>query len=299
MSNTRKVILDTDIGSDIDDAVALAYLLAQPLCELLGITTVSGQPEQRAMMASAQCKAAGKDVPIFAGAADPLIVENRQPKAPQADMLSRWTHDADYSHGQAISFLQRTIRQHPGDVTLFAIGPLTNIALLFKTDPEIPSLLKEFVIMGGEFSEPPYVNWRGGLWEWNIFCDPHAAAIVFGSGAPLRAIGTNVTRRVSMGAADVRARFQRHRLLHPVADFADVWFRDGHSSIWFHDPLAAAVLFDDTICAYADTHVTVELADDTNHARTYYNLATPGPHRIATDVHVERFFEHYFSVFDD
>jgi inosine-uridine nucleoside N-ribohydrolase len=66
-----KLLLDTDIGSDIDDAVCLAYLLAQPECELLGITTVSGEPEKRAMLASALCKAAGKEPPILPGAARP------------------------------------------------------------------------------------------------------------------------------------------------------------------------------------------------------------------------------------
>ena len=66
---THKILLDTDIGSDIDDAIALAYLLAQPQCELLGITTVTGEPEKRAMMASAQCKLAGRNIPIYPGAA--------------------------------------------------------------------------------------------------------------------------------------------------------------------------------------------------------------------------------------
>lgn len=64
---TLKVLLDTDIGSDIDDAVALAYLLAQPECELLGITTVSGEAAKRAQLASALCKVAGRDIPIFPG----------------------------------------------------------------------------------------------------------------------------------------------------------------------------------------------------------------------------------------
>ena len=68
-----KVLLDTDIGSDIDDAVCLAYLLAQPECELLGITTVSGEPVQRAMIASAVCTLAGQQIPIYPGAADPLL----------------------------------------------------------------------------------------------------------------------------------------------------------------------------------------------------------------------------------
>ena len=68
-----KVLLDTDIGSDIDDAICLAYLLAKPECELLGITTVSGEPEKRAMLASAICRTAGRDIPIFPGAPLPLL----------------------------------------------------------------------------------------------------------------------------------------------------------------------------------------------------------------------------------
>src|SRR5690348_11318405 len=79
-----KVILDTDIGSDIDDALCLAYLLAHPECELLGITTVSGEAEKRAMMASALCKVAGKKAPIFPGAENPLLIKAQQPYAPQA-----------------------------------------------------------------------------------------------------------------------------------------------------------------------------------------------------------------------
>ncbi len=80
-----KVILDTDIGSDIDDAVALAYLLAQPRCELVGVTTVTGESTKRAMMASALCRIAGKDMPIFPGVEKPLLVAQKQLKAPQAE----------------------------------------------------------------------------------------------------------------------------------------------------------------------------------------------------------------------
>ena len=81
-----KRVLNPDIGSDIDDALCLAYLLRQPACELVGITTVTGQPVERAMLASAVCRAAGRDnIPIRAGAAKPLLVEQLQPVAPQAE----------------------------------------------------------------------------------------------------------------------------------------------------------------------------------------------------------------------
>src|SRR5215207_7526723 len=113
---TTKLLLDTDIGSDIDDAVCLAYLLAQPECELLGITTVSGEPEQRAMLASALCRVVSRQVPIFPGAEAPLLGRQRQPRAPQASALTRWAHEERFPRGQAVEFLRQTIRAHPGEV---------------------------------------------------------------------------------------------------------------------------------------------------------------------------------------
>ena len=77
-------LLDTDIGSDIDDAVCLAYLLANPACDLLGITTVSGEADLRAAIASALCKVAGRSIPIYPGRDEPLLIAQKQPHAPQA-----------------------------------------------------------------------------------------------------------------------------------------------------------------------------------------------------------------------
>ena len=225
-----KILLDTDIGSDIDDAVALAYLLAKPGCELLGITTVSGEPDRRAMLASVLCKVAGREIPIFPGAANPLHVSPRQPQAQQAVALARWDHDTEFEGGRAVEFLRQTIRAHPGEVTLLAIGPLTNIALLFAADPEVPLLLKELVIMGGLFDPSRARSRRGGKWEWNIHCDPHAAAMVYRTPLPeFRSVGLDVTTRVTMPANEVRERFQAP-LLRPVLDFAEVWFREVEGS---------------------------------------------------------------------
>src|SRR6266852_4178271 len=111
-----KLLLETDIGGDIDDALCLAYLLAQPACELLGITTVTGEAEKRAMLASALCKVAGKHIPIFPGVEYPLLAAQRQPDAPQARALHKWDHDTTFPRGQAVEFLRQTIRTHPGEV---------------------------------------------------------------------------------------------------------------------------------------------------------------------------------------
>ena len=170
-----KILLDTDIGGDIDDALALAYLLKQPQCELLGVTTVGGEAEKRAALASALCHSVGRaEVPVHVGASAPLLVPERQPHAYQSEALTdRWPHRTFDKRNTAVEFLRDTIRAHPGAITLLTIGPLTNIGLLFALDPDIPALLKGMMVMGGSFSA------KDNDEEWNILCDPHAAAIVF------------------------------------------------------------------------------------------------------------------------
>lgn len=290
----EKVLFDTDIGTDIDDAVCLAYLLAQPSCELLGITTVSGEASKRAMLASALCRTAGKDVPIYPGAEDPLLIAQRQPKAQQADALSDWPHSSTFPHGSAVEFLRQTIRAHPGEVTLLAVGPLTNVGLLFRTDPEIPSLLKGLVLMCGQFFGR--TGGRGPV-EWNASCDPHAAAIVYRSAvATHRSHGLDVTHQVRMPAREVRARFQAP-LLRPVAAFAEVFFQR-RDEITFHDPLAATTIFDDGICAFARGNAQVELESRQLAGYTHWQAdGVAGPHQVADRVDPDRFFAHYFSVF--
>jgi inosine-uridine nucleoside N-ribohydrolase len=289
-----KILLDTDIGSDIDDAVCLAYLLAQPACELLGITTVTGQSEKRAALASVLCKAAGKDVPIFPGAEEPLMrSEAFQPVAPQAEALPRWPHQAIFPKGQAVEFLRQTIRENPGEIVLLTIGPLTNIGLLFKTDPEIARLLKGFVMMGGVFT-----NRLAGVGplEWNAMGDPHATAIVYNT--PVRqhrSIGLDVTCQVNMPAEEVNRRFV-HPLLQPVKDFAQVWFQ--HMGwITFHDPLAAVTIFNPDICGFERGQVEVELASQRLAGLTYWKVDANGSHEAAFQVDPDRFFQHYFSMF--
>jgi len=289
-----KVLLDTDIGSDIDDAVCLAYLLAQSECELLGITTVTGQAEERAMLASALCKVAGKEVPIFPGAEQPLLVPQRQRQAPQAAALGKWAHDTRFPQGQAVEFMRQTIRQHPGEVVLLTIGPLTNVALLFGVDREIPSTLKGLVMMCGCFTDRlPGV----GPLEWNAICDPHAAARVYQTSVCLhRSIGLDVTCQVTLAAEQVRPSFQAD-LLRPVLDFAEVWFQ-GRDIITFHDPLAAATMFDAQICAFERGTVAVELSSEAAKGMTRWQPGgSDARHEVALEVNRERFFEHYFSVF--
>ena len=292
----ERILLDTDIGSDIDDALALAYLLRQPRCELLGVTTVSGHPDLRAALCSALCRNAGKpDIPIHVGIDKPLLVDQKQPEAPQARALGPWPHADFDARCTAIEFLRETIRANPGEVTLLAIGPQTNIGVLFATDPEIPTLLKRLVFMAGSFL-------RENKGEWNVLCDPHASAIAYGVGgrprpAELVSFGLDVTTRVRLQREEARAKLRSVAALAPVADFAEIWL-ERSERITFHDPLAAACIFEPDICAYRDGEVTVECADPEHRGWTEFRDADgdAAPHRIAVDVDAARFFEHYFSV---
>ena len=290
------ILLDTDIGSDIDDAVALAYLLRQPACELLGITTVSGEPARRASLADAVCQAGGRtEVPIHVGVENPLIVAQRQPRATQAEALSdAMPHRLFAQANTAIAFLRDTIRSRPGEITLLTIGPLTNIALLFALDPELPGMLKQLVMMGGRYHTRAA---NGGLAEWNILCDPHAAAMVFDAPVPrLVAVGLDVTEPCRLPREECRTRFTAAGgPLAPVVSMAEVWFRHV-PHITFHDPLAAALIFKPSLCALEPYRIAVDL---TNPYLSGLTLPLPGdtkPHLVAARVDPDAFFAHYFGI---
>ena len=287
-----KVLLDTDIGSDIDDAVTLAYLLAQPKCDLLGVTTVSGEAEKRAQIASALCIAAGKDIPIYPGRETPLLIQEGQVIAEQAAVLDRWPHVEHFPQGEAIPFLARTIRANPGEVILLTIGQLTNVAALFASDEEIPHLLKGIVSMCGIY----HLFAEHGPVEYNAGLDPHATAIVYHNEAPFhRSVGLDITRQVRMMADEVRERFQIKQL-EPVLGFAEVWWKES-ASLTFHDPLAAATIFDENICQFERGQVEVEITSNQLAGYTDWHASPSGRHEVAVKVDPKLFYDHFFSVF--
>lgn len=293
-----KILLDTDIDilGDIDDALCLGYLLQQPACQLVGITTVTYDTEQRARVASALCRAAGKEIPIFPGARAPLLADLPQIDGPdtsaaEAEILRRWPHEQRFPRNAAVAFMRQTIHEYPHDVTLLAIGPLTNVALLFATDPETPSLLKGFVTMCGAF------NGQGSRRaEWNAGWDPHATAMVYR--APVnshRSVGLDVTEQINLDAAGFWRRFKAAPS-HPIHDFAAHWFRH-RPAITFHDPLTAAAIFDDQICSWERGLVEVEMEGTASRGVTRWTPSEAhAPHEIAIDVDRGHFLDHFFGV---
>ena len=291
-----KLLLDTDIGNDIDDSLALAYLLREPQCELLGITTVCGEPEKRCEMASAICHHLGRpDVPIHPGCPVPLSIPQRQPTCPQAAGLGDWPRDRFAADHSAIDFLRSTIRANPGEITLLAIGPLTNVATLFTIDPEIPALLKGLYLMCGRF-----FNALNG--EWNAFLDPWATGIVYGNTShprpPLHvSYGLDVTMQVQLPRDEARRRFAELDALGPVRDFAEVWFSRS-PRVTFHDPLAAVGVFHPDVCTYEDAFVRVSQTEPTLGWTVPCPVPNgePAPHRLARSVDSDAFFRHWFGA---
>ncbi len=285
------VLLDTDIGSDIDDAVALAYLLRQPRCELVGITTVSGDVARRAACAEVICRAAGRgEVPIHCGASEVLLMGPGQPGVPQYEAIRGRPHRAIRVAGTAVDFMRETIRNRPGEITLLTIGPYTNAAILFAADPEVPGLLKRVVSMGGIFFG------EGEKREWNALVDPVATAMVYRTALPRHlSVGLDVTLKCRMRAEVVRERFKLSPL-DVVAEMAEVWFSHA-DELTFHDPLAAAVIFWPSICEYVEGDIAVSIdADEKRAGQTRFSMRSGGRHVVAKSVDAGAFFEEYFSV---
>ncbi len=288
-----KVLLDTDIGTDVDDAVALAYLLSHPECELLGITTVTGEAEKRASLASVLCKAAGREIPIYPGADRPMRGEQRQSIAQQAAVLPRWPHEKNFPKNQAVDFLADTIRAHPGEVTLLTVGPLTNAGLLFSTYPDCAELLAGLILMGGNFDE---TGPEAGRIEWNIACDQMASEITYKARVPLhRSLGLNVTQKVMMSADEVRQKYTAP-LLRPVLDMAEIWFTGFHPFITYHDPLAAATIFEPDLCSYEQGIVALDNTTDKSGSTILQTSKDHAPHQVAMTVDVDRYFQHFFDI---
>ncbi len=290
-----KVLLDTDIGSGIDDATCLAYLLAQRRCRLMGITIATGDSERRAQIASSLCQVAGVEVPIYRGIEAPLLVPQRQPIAEQAELLGNLARKREFAGGQAIDFMRDLIRANPAQIELIAVGPLTNIALLFAIDPEIPGLLRGLTLMCGKFIDYPS-PW--GLREWNAMLDPHAAAIVYRNRCRRhRSIGLDVTLQLAMKPEAVAQRFKHHPLLRLVHRYSEAWF-SRRELLHFHDPLAAVTIFNEDICYFQRGEVRVALDTEMDPGRTHWApREQDGPHEVALEVDPELFFDEYFSVF--
>jgi inosine-uridine nucleoside N-ribohydrolase len=215
VTHAHKVIFDTDPGAD--DAMALYFALAHPDIELLGITSVFGNVTAHQAMENALylTRIAGFDIPVALGASKPL---SKLPGAPPAfihgadglgNLETRVAINAGPHAHSAAEFIVNMARAHPGEITLVAVAPQTNLALALKIEPELPKLLKEVVMMAGAIVEPGNVS---PVAEANVWNDPDAADIVFTAGWPLTMVGLDATHKVvaSFDYFDALAKQHKH-----------------------------------------------------------------------------------------
>ncbi len=179
------ILLDTDIGTDVDDAFALALALASPELDLRGVTTVGSEAEVRAWMVCRMLTAVGRrDMPVAWGRAPQpaeAIEGQRQYRLHPAVIFNRTSRPVKE---RAVEFLYARLKSEPGKLTLVPIGPLTNIARLLTEHPDCKPWIKRIVLMGGSV-RVGYEPKSAPCAEWNIKCDVAAARTVFTSGIPL------------------------------------------------------------------------------------------------------------------
>ena len=174
------VIFDTDIGTDIDDAYALAALIHRPELELIGVTTVSSDAIARARLAAKLLQVAGDrwaKVPVYAGTSTPTQYMK------QVDWAKGFSSASLHESG-AFEFMRAAINARPGQITLIAVGELTNVAALLQSEPGIAKKIRAISLMGGSI----YRGYAAGSKpepEWNIKSNAKAAKVVFESGVPL------------------------------------------------------------------------------------------------------------------
>ena len=242
MANTISIILDTDIGDDIDDALALAVALRSPEIRLVGVTTVFRDAPRRALLAREVLRAFGREeIPVFAGCSQPILPD--WDNFPGGQSLGRQFERLDAAlrwdeRRHAVDFLIATGREFAARgerLTLVPIGALTNIALALQLAPDIVPAVE--------------VRLMGGLWgraekEWNIWCDPVAAAMVLGSGAQLCFVTIDVTEQVILSDADNQRFFQSSETeARFLGDLIKLWER----KVTLHDPLTVLTLFHDLV----------------------------------------------------
>ncbi len=277
--HSEPLVLDVDTG--IDDAFALLYACAHNEAQILGVSTVVGNVSLAAATRNTRAvlALAGRaDIPVWPGAATAISIAARDASEihgrtglghavlpdPDEPAAGLGLHAADSIIAAA--------RAHSGRLILCATGPLTNIALAVMREPELPRLVKRFVIMGGAYSDTGNVTPSA---EFNIWHDPEAARIVFRAfggvgGAPVIAVGLDVTRKTIIDESDIKAielRIARRprgpKLTRFLEDASRFYFERmekllGKRIFTMHDPLAVAVALDPTLVETRSAAVDVE-----------------------------------------
>jgi purine nucleosidase len=303
-------------GSDIDDgfALALAVDLADQRLEL--VTTVNGNTDvdTSTLLALDLLQRLGRsDIPVVKGARAPLMrpVHDHPARDRVAGVRERLAHHQPVP-GRAATAIIEHVMANPGEITLVAIGPLTNVAVAMALEPALTTAVKQIVIMGGVFLRTTSALSMPG--EFNIWIDPEAAAIVLNSGAPLRFIGLDVTLQVQLNRADAdRLQATGRPFAAYAGECAHAWIDylrtaypgRGFLSAPMHDPLAVAVVSRPQLVTWRPARVEVEYCSSITRGVTVADLLCernpPQPNcLVATEVDstafIDFFLTHVYSL---
>jgi inosine-uridine nucleoside N-ribohydrolase len=296
------ILLDCDPGHD--DAVAILLAAGNDAVDLLAITTVAGncRLELATLNARRVAALAGLEgVPIAAGAAGPLqgelVTAADTHGASGLDGYELRTGEAPLDPRPALELMAATLETAPEPVTLVPTGPLTNVAQLLTTRPDLHERIREIVLMGGSTA-------RGNTTpaaEFNVFVDPEAAAIVFDSGLPVTMIGLNLTHQ-ARATPEVLERVRAlpgepARAVEGWMEFFGGRYERVHHE-WappVHDPCTVAMLIDPTLIRCVDSFVAVETEGRWTRGATVVDLndrlGRPPNARVAMELDAPRFWD--------
>jgi len=257
---TEKIIIDTDMGDDIDDAFVLALALKSPELQILGVSAAFGDTATRAKMLDRILGETGHgDIPVAVGVAADANREGFTQRR-----YAEGGHFARASHPGSVDFLLEQIRKYPGEITLVAVGPLPNVGALIDRDAATFRKLKRIVIMGGNIA--PQVDAYGAAApipvhaEWNIKNDIRSAQKLFAAGVPVTVLPLDSTSNLKLHEVAREALFSRST---PVTDMLALtyhqWAYATHKATpTLYDPMTIAALLEPSLCPMTPMHVVVD-----------------------------------------
>jgi inosine-uridine nucleoside N-ribohydrolase len=276
------ILIDTDIGDDIDDALAIALALNSPEVDLRGVTTVFGDVDTRTRLALKLLATYGRtDIPVATGRGAPLMGPPPTHAPNQAVVLAEDEALPKPSGHPADELIRRAADEAGGRLTIVTIGAMTNMALALLRDARLARWAR-LVVMGG------VVNTQMG--EWNIRCDPEAARICFESGIPITMVGLDVTLKCQMSEQDVEAIAARGTPACALLDaMTGAWSgsADGtrkRKRPILHDPLAVAVAFRPELVTMEPRRVAVETRGEFTRAFTVATKSDQPNAQVCLDV---------------
>ena len=282
---TEKVIIDTDIGDDVDDAFALALAVKSPELEILGVTTTFGDTETRAKIVDRFLGEVGRaEIPVMAGKA--TVTKNPMSQRKYAES----GHFAQSSHGDAVDFILDQIRKHPGEITLIAIGPLMNVGAAIDKDAATFRKLKRVVMMGGSirrgYGDLGYTAPVPPMPEWNILNDVASAQKLFAVGVPLYVMPLDSTQL----KLDEVKRAWLFAQGTPVTDqLALLYHLWGQQTPTLFDPMTVAFVLKPELCPVQEMHIRV---DEKGFTREEPGKANA---QVCLDSNAEEFFKFYLK----